>query len=96
MAAVSNFAVTSQSFAVVEASMAERMARTEVVLAQNTSILDQVQQHLGLPPIPLTLAATATGSQAPPPAALVAIIAATLTAPLTAHHSTPAQSQDED
>ena len=80
MAVVRNFVVTSQSFVVAQATMANRMACTEVVLAQNTAILAQVQQHLGLPPIPLIPVAA--------PAALAA--------PPAAHPSAPAQSQDED
>ena len=72
--------------------MAERMARTEAILAQ-------IQQHLGLPPIPLTPAAAAKGSQALPLAALMVIpaaAAAVSTAPPTAHLLAPAQSEDED
>ena len=43
MVTVCNFAVTSQSFAAAQATMAERMARTEAVLAQNIVTLAQVQ-----------------------------------------------------
>ena len=78
--------------------MAEGMDRTEAVLAQNIAILAQVQQHLGLPPIPLTLAAVAaTGSQAPPPTTsmvipVVAVADSALAAPLAANPLALAQS----
>ena len=62
-ASVSNFATTSQAFAIAHTVMAQRMARTEAILAQ-------IQKHLGLPLIPLTpLKAIALASPAPPPAA---------------------------
>ena len=87
--------------------MVEQMARTEAALAKNTAILDQVQQHLGLPPILLTPVAAATGSQALPHAAPAVIPAAAAVdstpVPLvasialpTTHPSALAQSQDED
>ena len=99
MVVVHNFAVTSQSFAAAQATMAERMASTEAVLAQNTAILDQVSQHLGLPPIPLTPIVAAIGSQARPPVAPAAAVADLVPVPPVAsasvsptHHATPAQS----
>ena len=45
------FSVTSASFAVAHAALAERMTRTEAALAQNQAILVQIQSHLCLPPI---------------------------------------------
>ena len=80
--------------------MAKLMARTKAVLAHNTAALAQVQQHLGLPPIPLTPAAAAIGSQALPlaaPMVIPVVVAADLAlVPLAAHPSAHAQSQDED
>ena len=37
-----------------QASLAERMARAEVTLAQNHAMLLQIQSHLSLPPVNMT------------------------------------------
>ena len=52
MDVVRSFSATSASFAAAYTALAERMARTEAVVAQNHTILVQLQCHLGLPPIP--------------------------------------------
>ena len=61
MASVLTFAATSQTFAAAHIVMDQRMTRTEAVLTQ-------IQEHLGLPPIPLSPPA-ASASPAPRPAA---------------------------
>ena len=40
-----------RTLATTQASLAERMARAEVTLAQNHAMLLQIQSHLGLPPV---------------------------------------------
>ena len=57
MDAVRTFSATSASFATVHAALAERMARAEVALVHPTAILEQIQIHLGLPHIPLSIPA---------------------------------------
>ena len=69
MIAVRNFAATSASFATSHAALAERMARTKAVLAQNNAILMQIQSHLGLPHISPSPSVPAHASPAHPPAA---------------------------
>ena len=54
MDAVCTFAATSASFAGSQTALAERMACSEVALAQNQAILLQIQSHLGLPPVTVT------------------------------------------
>ena len=54
MDAVRTFAATFASFATSRIALADRMARTEVALAQNQAILLQIQSHLGLPPVTVT------------------------------------------
>ena len=78
--------------------MVERMASTEAVLAQNTTILAQVQQHLGLLPIPLTPASAATGSAVIPLAApaVIPVPHTASVAPPAAHSSAPTPIQEED
>ena len=78
--------------------MAQRMTHTE-------AILSQIQEHLGLPPIPLSpQAVVAPTSPAPPPAApaaasadpaLTVLPTASTTLPAD-HLVVPTQSQDED
>ena len=43
-----------RALATTQASLAERMARAEVTLVQNHSMLLQIQSHLGLPPVSVT------------------------------------------
>ena len=43
-----------RALATTQASLAERMARAEVTLAQNHAMLLQIQSHLGLPPASVT------------------------------------------
>ena len=94
---VQNFAYTSQAFATAHTFMAQRMTRTEAILAQ-------IQEHLGLPPIPLSSQAVAAPtSPAPPLTALGPTLAnpapavpPTALAALPADHpAVPTQSQDE-
>ena len=54
MDAVRTFTATSASFAASQTALAERMARVEVALAQNQTILLQIQSYLGLPPVTVT------------------------------------------
>ena len=42
------------TLATTQASLAERMTRAEVTLAQNHAMLLQIQNHLGLPPVSVT------------------------------------------
>ena len=42
------------ALATTQASLAEWMARAEVTLSQNHSMLLQIQSHLGLPPVSVT------------------------------------------
>ena len=43
-----------RALATTQASLAERMARVEVTLAQNHAMLLQIQSHLGLSPVSMT------------------------------------------
>ena len=54
MDAIRTCAATSASLATSQTTLAERMARTEVTLAQNQAILLQIQSHLGLPLVSVT------------------------------------------
>ena len=112
MGYVRTFTTISQTFAAALTVMAQRMTRTETILAQ-------IQEHLDLPPIPLTTpAAAAPTSPTLPPVALAASSAALaassvdLTVPSavhspavppeasstlpTDHPAVPTPSQDED
>ena len=67
MDAVRTFSVTSASFVVAHAALAERMIRTEVavaqtkaILTQNQAIIVQIQSYLGLPPISPSVPAQAS------------------------------------
>ena len=42
------------ALATTQASLAERMAKTEVTLAQNHAMLLRIMSHLGLPPVSVT------------------------------------------
>ena len=71
MVAVHTFSSTSASFATAHATLAERLTRTEVAMAQtsailshNQAILMQIQSHMGLPAISLYVPAQA--APAPP------------------------------
>ena len=52
--AVRALSTTTASLAASQTALAERMARAEVTLAQNQTILLQIQSHLGLPPVTVT------------------------------------------
>ena len=54
MDVVRTFSATSASFEASQTTLAERMARAEVALAQNQVILLQIQSHLDLPPVTVT------------------------------------------
>ena len=54
MDVVRALATITTSLAATQTALAERMARTEVTLAQNKAILLQIQSHLGLPPVTVT------------------------------------------
>ena len=54
MDAIRTCASTSASLAASQTTLAERMARAEVTLAQNQAILLQIQSHLSLPPVTMT------------------------------------------
>ena len=78
--------------------MAQRMTRTKAILAQ-------IQERLGLPPIPLSPQAAATSASLAPPPATPAVASAdpaptvpptASTALLSDHPAVPTQSQDED
>ena len=51
MDAVRALTTTTASLAASQTTLAERMARVEVTLAQNQTSLLQIQSHLGLPPV---------------------------------------------
>ena len=94
MDSVRTFSATSTSFATAHAALAERMASAEAALVHHTAILEQIQSHLGLPHIPLSIPAAAqhdaaAPSVAPdPPADPLDILAAAATAvPSPAAHS---------
>ena len=55
MDVVRTFDATSTSLAASQKALAERMAHAEVTLAQNQAILLQIQSHLGLPPVTVTV-----------------------------------------
>ena len=57
MDAVRAFSVTSASFAAAYTTLDERMTCTEAALAQNQAILVQIQSHLGLPLISISVPA---------------------------------------
>ena len=89
---------TSQAFTIAHTIIAQRMTHTEAILAQ-------IQEHLGLPPIPLSpQAVVAPTSPAPPPTAPVAasanptptVLPTASTALPADHLAVPTQSQDED
>ena len=54
MDVVCTLATTTASLAASQTALAERMARAEVTLAHNQTILLQIQSHLGLPPVTVT------------------------------------------
>ena len=54
MDAIRTCAATSPSLTASHTALAERMARADVTLEQNQSIILQIQSHLGLPPVTLT------------------------------------------
>ena len=54
MDVVRALATTTAPLAASQTTLAERMARAEVTLAQNQTILLQIQSHLGLPPVTVT------------------------------------------
>ena len=77
--AVRTFSATSASFAAAHIALTERMTRTETAIANNHSILVQIQSHLGLPPISPSVPTQASSNQPPAMPA-----AATHPAPTTA------------
>ena len=100
MDAVCTFSATSASFAAAYATLAERMARAEVALVHHTAILEQIQSHLGLPHIPLSIPAAARHDVAAPPVApdppadpLDLLAATTTTVPSPTVH--PVQDADD-
>ena len=54
MDAIRTCAATSTSLTASQTELVERMALTEVTLAQNQAILLQIQSHLGLPLVTVT------------------------------------------
>ena len=54
MDAVRALTTTTASLVASQTTLAKRMARAEVTLAQNQTILLQIQSHLGLPPVTVT------------------------------------------
>ena len=105
MDAIHTFSITSASFVVAIATLAERMSRTEAALAQNQAILVQIQSHLGLPPISPLVPAQASlvhppsvPPTQPTPAApldLLAAAAVVATPPATPVVSQSAQDEDD-
>ena len=92
MDAVRTFSATSASFATAHAALAERMAGAEAALVHHTAILEQIQSHLGLPHIPLSIpAATQHDATAPlvtpdPPADPLDLLAAVGAVPSPVAH----------
>ena len=72
MASILNFASTSQAFVAAYTVMAQQMTRTEAIHAQ-------IQEHLSLPPIPLTPPTAA----APASSTVSPVVASTDPAPTT-------------
>ena len=100
MDAVRTFSATSASLATAHAALAERMARAEASLVHHTAILEQIQSHLGLPHIPLSIPAAAQHDAAaapvapdPPADPFDLLAAATATVPSPAAH--PVQDADD-
>ena len=99
MDSVRTFFATSASFATAHAALAERMARAKAALVHHTAILEQIQSHLGLPHIPLSIPTAAhhdavAPSVAPdPPADPLDILAAAAAVPSPATH--PVQDADD-
>ena len=54
MDVVRSLSATSVSLAASQIALAERMARTKVIVLQNQAILLQIQSHLGLSPVTVT------------------------------------------
>ena len=54
MDVVRTLSATTTSLTASQTALAERMARTEVTLAQNQAILLQIQSNLGLPLVTMT------------------------------------------
>ena len=103
METVHTFSTTTASFEASQATLAERMTRTEVAVAQIQASLMQLQSHLGLPPVSLHGSAQASDipppvGSAPPPSAptasldLLAAAAASATSPAAPQ---PAQAEDD-
>ena len=92
MDAVRTFSTTFASFTTAHAALAERMASVEATLVHHTAILEQIQSHLGLPHIPLSIPAAAQHDAAAPPVAPdppvdpLDILAATASVPSPATH----------
>ena len=57
MDAVRPFSFTSTSFEIAQAALAERMTHIEAAMAQNQAILMQIQSHIELPLISLSVPA---------------------------------------
>ena len=100
MDAVRTFSATSTSFSTAHATLAERMARAEAALVHHTTILEQIQSHLGLPHIPLIIPAAAqhdavTPPVAPDPPADPLDLLATATAAVPSPVAHPVQDADD-
>ena len=109
MDGVYTFSATLASFAAAHTALAERMARTEVTVAQttamltqNNAILMQIQSQLGLPQIPSSVPTQAFPAHPPaahlaPPAASLDILAAatSVDTPL-ASSAAPQPARDKD
>ena len=92
MDAVRTFSATPASFTTAHAALAERMACAEATLVHHTAIVEQIQIHLGLPHIPLSIPAAAQHDAAAPPVAPdspaypLDLLAAAATVPSPAAH----------
>ena len=103
METVRTFSATTASFGASQATLTERMTRTEAAVGQIQASLMQLQSHLGLPTISLQALAQASDIRpnavsAPPPlapaASLDVLVAATASATSPAAPQ-PAQAEDD-
>ena len=103
METVHTFSTTAASFATSQATLAERMTRTEATVAHSQAILMQLQSNLGLPAISPHAPAQALaipfpiGSTPPPsaPAASLDVLAAVAASATSPAAPQPAQAGDD-
>ena len=104
METVRTFSATTASFAASQATLVERMTRTETSIAQIQASIIRIESYLGLPdsspqdPAQPSIVPHQTSSAPPPPAPTASLdvlvaIAASATSPTAAPQ--PAQVEDE-